>query len=281
MRSTVKFFALTYVMSWICWIVAVELSGPAQPRFPILREVLILLGTFAPAIAALVLTASANGKAGLAAIASRLLPADVGFEWYVFAILYMPAVKAAVALIYRLGVGGWPPFGHEGPVVIAAAILLSTPVQAGEEMGWRGYALPRIAARLGFRWAAVAVGLVWGVWHLPLFFLPDADKYGQSFPLYVAGVVAFSIANTWLYAHTNGNLFLTMLMHSAFNQTIGIIPDLLRPGEPPVALGASLPFLLTIACMWVAGAWFLARMPHRLPASFPLRRVNDRSQASQ
>jgi hypothetical protein len=94
-----------------------------------------------------------------------------------------------------------------------------------------------------------------------LFFLSGTDKYGQSFPLYVAGLVAFSIAIAWLFAHTEGSLLLTMLMHSSFNQTIGLVSDTLRPGDKPFALGASLPFLLTIAWMWVAAGYFLVRMP--------------------
>jgi membrane protease YdiL (CAAX protease family) len=173
----------------------------------------------------------------------------------------MPLVKAAVALTHLAAIGSWPPFGHEGPLVIAIAILSSTPVQAGEEIGWRGYALPRIAARFGLGPASVLVGLVWGIWHLPLFFLPAADKYGQSFPLYVVGVVAFSIAIAWLYGYTEGSLLLTMLMHSAFNQTVGLVSDVIRPGTKPFALGASLSFLLTIMWMWVAAAYFLVRMP--------------------
>ena len=98
-----------------------------------------------------------------------------------------------------------------------------------------------------------------GIFHC--FFLPGADKYGQSFPLYVVGVIAFSIAIGWLYGHTEGSLLLTMLMHSAFNQTIGLVSDILRPGERPFALGASLSFLLTMVWMWIAAAYFLVRMP--------------------
>lgn len=233
---------------------------PAQPQSSALAGVLLLLGTAAPAAVALALTACSSGNSGLRAVLSHLVQGNVGFRWYLFAILYMPVVKAAVALSYALVMDRWPAFGYEGPVVIFIAILLSTPVQAGEEIGWRGYALPKMAARFGLGPASILVGLVWGVWHLPLFFLPRADKYGQSFPLYVLGVVAFSVAIAWLYGHTQGSLLLTMLMHSAFNQTIGLTSDVLRPGEKPFALGASLSFLLTIAWMWTAAGYFLVRM---------------------
>ncbi len=265
MRSALKFFSLTYFVSWSCWIPAVQISESAPAHPSAIRGVLVLIGTFAPAVAALVLTASSSSRVGVAAMLSQLFRTSVGLRWYVFAILYMPAVKAAVALSYRVSTGTWPRFGHEGPVLIAIAILLSTPVQAGEEIGWRGYALPKIAARYGLGPASILVGIGWGIWHLPLFLLPGADKYGQSFPVYVVGVVAFSVALAWLYGHTKGSLLLTMLMHSAFNQTIGIVSDTLRPGEVPFALGASLSFLLTIAWMWVAAGYFIVRLPS-LPA---------------
>jgi membrane protease YdiL (CAAX protease family) len=261
MGSAFKFFSITYLVSWSCWIGALVIREPAQSQPSAVVGVLLLVGTFAPAVVALALSTYSTGKAGLTSILSRLLQAGVGLRWYVFAVLYMPVIKGAVALSYVVATGRWPPFGHEGPLVIAIAIFVSTPMQAGEEIGWRGYALPRLAARLGLGPASILVGLVWGVWHLPLFFLPGADKYGQSFPLYVAGTVALSIAIAWLYGHTEGSLLLTMLMHSALNQTIGIVSDILPPGEKPFALGASLSFLLTITWMWVAAGYFLVRMP--------------------
>ena len=128
---------------------------------------LLLVGTIAPALVALALTAYSTGKTGVKSMLRHLLHVGVGFRWYLFAILYVPLVKTAVALTRWVATGRWPQFGNEGPLVIAIAILVSTPVQAGEEIGWRGYALPRIAGRFGLGPASVLVGVVWGIWHLP------------------------------------------------------------------------------------------------------------------
>jgi hypothetical protein len=74
-------------------------------------------------------------------------------------------------------------------------------------------------------------------------------------------VVALSVAITWLYAHTNGSLLLTMLMHSAVNQTVGIVPSAnANPGNP-FALSVSLVMWLTAAFLWVTALYFLVRMP--------------------
>lgn len=273
--SVLAFFLITYAVTWSCWLSTIVIWGPRRPNAAAVRYLLLTLGTVVPALAGMALAAYRTGKAGLRAILSPVRQGNVGVRWYVFAILYMPIVKLAVALSHRAVTGTWPPFGHENPVVIAIAILFSTPVQAGEEIGWRGYALPRIAGRFGLGPASILVGVAWGAWHLPLFFLPGADKYGQSFPVYLAGVVAFSIAISWVYGHTQGSLLLTMLMHSATNQTIGLVSDIVRPDEKPLALGASFPFLLTVGWMWVVAIYFLIRMP----GSLALRRSPLRAAA--
>jgi hypothetical protein len=153
-----------------------------------------------------------------------------------------------------------PRFGTEAWYVIAVAIVFSTPVQAGEEIGWRGYALPRLESRFGLRSASVMLGVIWALWHLPLFFIPGLDNYGQSFVVFALGCTALSVAIAWLYARTNGSVLMTMLMHSAVNQTTGIVPSAVTGASDPLALSHSLVAWLSVALLWICAAYFLARM---------------------
>jgi membrane protease YdiL (CAAX protease family) len=263
-RTLLKFFFLTYTVSWACFITVVKISpgqAPNSPARALVSGFLLLLGTFAPSLVALWITARTEGRPGVNALLRRVVQWQVGARWYLFAIGYLPAIKLAVALVHRVMTGSWPRFGSESWYIIVVAIAISTPVQAGEEIGWRGYALPHLAGRFGFARASLLLGLIWSCWHLPIFFLPGADKYGQSFPVWTLQVVALSVAITWLYANTNGSLLLTMLMHSAVNQTVGIVPSAnANPGNP-FALSVSLVMWLTVAFLWIAAVYFLARMP--------------------
>lgn len=262
--SLLKFFSLTYAVTWTCFIAAAALSGSVAATVPVLaglRGPLFLLGTFAPAIVALWLAARVEGRAGAPALLRRILEWRVGVRWYVFAVGYMAAIKLAVALVHRVATGAWPRFGGEAWYIMLAAIVISTPVQAGEEIGWRGYALPRLASRFGFARGSLLLGVIWACWHLPLFFIPGIDKSGQSFPLYLLQVTALSVALAWLYVHTNGSLLLVMLMHSAVNQTKDIVPSAVSAATNPFALSTSLVAWLTVALLWICGGYFLVRMP--------------------
>lgn len=256
--SLLIFFTATYAVTWICWISVVAL--PIPDHSPV-RSVLILLGTFAPALVALGLIAKHDGSAGIQALVRRLLQWDVGARWYLLAVTYMVVIKLTVALAHRIIAGSWPRFGNDPRYILVVAIIFSTPVQSGEEIGWRGYALPRLAERMGYGWASILLGLIWAVWHLPIFFIPGADKYGQSFPVWALGVTALSVAIAWLYVHTNGSLLLTMLMHAAVNNTSGIVPAATSGAANPFTLKASLLLWLTTGLLWVPAAYFLIRMP--------------------
>lgn len=272
MGSLVKFFLLTYALTWACFIPVVWMSqgpSPASPALALVRSFLLLLGTFAPSLVALGMTAHAEGRLGVLTLLRRMIQWQVGARWYLFAIAYLPAIKLAVALAHRLMTGSWPRFGTDPWYIIVVAIAISTPVQAGEEVGWRGYALPRLAGRFGFARASLLLGVIWSAWHLPIFFLPGADKYGQSFPVWTLQVVALSVAITWLYAHTNGSLLLTMLMHSAVNQAVGIVPSASPNPGNPFSLTVTLVMWLTAACLWITALYFLVRMPkvQQVPAT--------------
>jgi membrane protease YdiL (CAAX protease family) len=263
MGPLLRFFALTYAVSWACWIGAEAFSrgGPPQPRgLTALGGGLYLLGVFAPALVALALTARAEGRVGVRALLRRTLAGSVGARWYVFAIGYMAAIKLAAAVMLRIATGEWPAFGQEPLYLMAIAIPFSTPVQAGEEIGWRGYSLPRLSALVGLPGASIVLGLVWACWHLPFFFLPGTDKSGQSFPVYLLGVTAISVAMAWLFWRTNGSLLLTMLMHAAINNTKDIVPSAVSGASNAISLGASRAAWVSVAISWIFAAYFLVGM---------------------
>ena len=261
-RAALTFFAFTYVLSWACFLAASLMtrdldsgSGMRQPAM-----VLGLLGTIAPAIIAIGLTARSDGIAGVQSLLWRMFKWRVGLRWYLFAALYFATIKIAVALVHRIAVGGWPRFGVEPWYVLAIATVLSTPVQAGEEVGWRGYALPLLAARMGLARASLVLGIVWAAWHLPLFFITGTSNYGQSFVIFTLQVVAISVPMAWLYARTGGSLLLVMLMHGANNQMRNIVPSAVPGASHALTLGTYLPAWLTVALLWIAASCFLVLM---------------------
>jgi uncharacterized protein len=259
-----RFFSLTYAVTWTCFVASLALSGSA-PSFvstlSVLRTPLLILGTFAPSLVAFALTARAEGTAGMKVLLRRTYQWPSTIRWYLFAVGYLAAIKLAVVVIHRLLADAWPRFGTDPWYLIAAAVVISTPVQAGEEIGWRGYALPRLAARMGLPRASLVLGLIWACWHLPLFFVPGLNQYGQSFPLFALGGIALSVAIAWLYAHTEGSVGMAMLMHSAVNQTTGIVPTNVPGATNPFALSSSLVTWLFVALLWMSAAYFLAEMP--------------------
>jgi membrane protease YdiL (CAAX protease family) len=237
----------------------------------------LYLGIFAPALVALSLTAQAEGSAGVIELLRRLVQWSVRARWYLFAVAYMAAIKLAVALLHRVLAGAWPQFGNDAWYIIIAATIASTAVggQAGEEIGWRGYALPRLASHFGYAGASVILGVIWALWHLPLFFTPGASTYGQSFLVYTLQVTALSVAIAWLYQHTSGSLLLTMLMHSAVNQSKDIVPSAVPGATNPFVASSSFVAWLTVAVLWICAGYFLVRMREQ-PSALSSKATNDR-----
>jgi len=263
------FLFLTYAATWTCWTVASAIarrSEPATPALAALAGAVFLLGTFAPALVAVALTERTEGRAATRSLLRRVFAFRVRARWYVFALGYMPAVKLWVALTHRFATGEWPRFGQEEWYLMAAAIAVSTWAQAGEEIGWRGYALPRMSDHFGLAPASVILGIIWAGWHLPLFFVPASDTFGQSFPLYMLQVTALSVAAAWLYWRTNGSLLLVMLLHASVNNTKDMVPSAVPGATNPFALRTWMVAWMTVAVLWIAAAYFLLQMAHARPA---------------
>lgn len=249
MRRLILYFAVTFLVTWTCWLTAPHIAF------------IVYLGVFAPGIVALAFTARERGTDGVLALLRRLVQWNVAARWYAFALLYIFTIKLTAALIHRLLLGQWPRFGEESMVIMFAATILFTIVQAGEELGWRGYALPTLAGKIGYAWSSIIIGIIWAAWHLPLFIsIPIGDTYHQSFPLYVVQVTAMSVAMTWLYTRTNGSLLLPMLLHAAANNTKDIVPSAVPGATNPLAWSTSAVANITVVLLWICAGYFLRRM---------------------
>jgi len=255
-RDVMTFVLLTFVASWSIWLAASALApGYAQVAF--------LPGTIMPAIVALWLTRR-ESRQSFRELPGRVFKWQISPWYYVFALTFMAAIKLSSATLYRLDTGSWPAFGATPVAVMVIAVLVSTPVQAGEEIGWRGFMLQRIADRIGFAWAGLVVGVVWAAWHLPMFLMPYGDMVGQSFPVFLLAVTALSVAMAWLYLRSGGSLLLTMIMHAAINNTTSIVPS--RTDADPdnvLRLVASPLGWLTTLLLWAVAVVLIVSLSRR------------------
>jgi membrane protease YdiL (CAAX protease family) len=265
--SVIAYFGLVFLASWAWWIAAASLIPTAGPSVG--AGLLFLPGTLAPGIVALWVTSRAEGRSGLRALLGRLLQWRVGLHWYLFALTLMAVARLSAAAAHRLILGTWPTFAPVPWFLLLLAAAISTPFQAGEEIGWRGFALPRLAARLGLARASVLLGVVWAAWHLPLFYLRGTDSTGQPFVPYLLAVTALSVAFAALYWRSRGSLLLTMILHAAINNTSGIVPSRLPGASDPLALEATPMAWLTAASLWVVAGGLLTWMARARVKSLP------------
>jgi len=187
---------------------------------------LLFAGALAPAAVGLALTAAREGRRGVGALLGRLLVWRVGPGWYAAALLLPLALAAAgfASLALATGAPARPALSPLGAIAAFAGWMLAVPL---EELGWRGYALPRLQARWSALASGILLGLVWAAWHLPVLLLQPARAPGGAaagLALFAAGVVVASLLLTWLYNGTRGSLLLTSVFHAAVNATAVALP---------------------------------------------------------
>lgn len=258
-----KYFLLTYVVSWTCFISVVGLSHRTQATssgLVVLQQVLIFLGVITPSLVALLLTARAGIPGQTQKLLNKIAKWKVNIKWYLFAAGFMVVIKIFVAFLHKIITGVWPQFGQEAWYIMLVAVIFSTWAQAGEEIGWRGFALPRMSVKFGLPLSTLLLGILWACWHLPLFFVKGASTFGQSFPLYLIQVTALSVVIGWLYWRTQGSLLLTMLMHAAVNNTKDIVPSAVPEATNPFAMSNSFVAWLTVTLLWIFATYCLIRM---------------------
>lgn len=242
------FFALTFAWSWGCW----ALSPAIRPQLPWLANLLMFAGSFGPSLAALVMVASTRALGGLRAWLARCLQWRIGWGWWVFALL-LPLAVMLLAVGLHVALGGdmatAPASGHLLMTVVNLPLVLLLGGPLGEEFGWRGYALSALQDRLGWRTASLALGLVWGVWHLPLFFIDGTAQVRIPLGLFLMSVVAMSVVFAWLVNRTAGSAVAALLFHTAINFWPAVVP--VWPTETSYRAYALVVAILVMTALWL------------------------------
>lgn len=195
------FIILAYAITWT--------------MFPLvlISQVLGIFGLFGPMEAAIIVTGMVDGRVGVSRLMGRLFQARERLIWYLVA-LGLPFVLSVVITAASLL------FGSGGNIQLQPVSALSLVIFLlvfGEEVGWRGYALPALLERRSAFTSSLILGTVWAFWHLPTFFLSGMPQTGIPFAAFWLTLIGLAVIMTWLYLHTHGSLLIATIFHGAYN----------------------------------------------------------------
>jgi membrane protease YdiL (CAAX protease family) len=221
LRSLGLFFLLAFAYTWI-FHGSMAVFGLRYESG--LGLSLYRIGLVGPLVAALVVSTLKGGVNGLRKLAVRILNWRVSFKWYLLSLLWVGLLRLGGLGIHTLRTGQTPERYIDIPEIGLLALFLSQLfVLVAEEVGWRGFALPDLIRYFGSFGAALLLGALWALWHIPMFFVPDLSQYGTPFILYTLTQIAWSVVMTFLFLRS-GSVLVAMLFHIGINVWFYLIP---------------------------------------------------------
>jgi uncharacterized protein len=244
----VVFFVLALGATWATWVPRAAGSSMGA---------LGVLSTWTVAIVAVLTAVVTGGGRALSELAARLVTWRVGWRWYLLVLLGPALFSLTTAGVFVVLGGTWsgavPDFLAGNLGLLPLFILIAAFTDGlGEELGWRGFALPRLLLRHAPWGASLLLGLLWATWHLPLLWTQGRALYGQPFWLLLLDLEARAIIFTWVFLRTRGSVLVAVLLHATTN-VFGVSPAVSATD------GLALP-LLAAGLEWVLAALVLARV---------------------
>ena len=252
-----SFFVLAYTISWVLWIPVVLIIKFVLPagQDPGWLMIPMLVGTYSPTVAAVMMTRILEKK-----LWAKFLVWRVGFRWYLVAFLIAPIAILAAMAIYSLQGGALGSFDPSQWFMVLLGPVFALPLFLGEELGWRGYALPRLQQKHSGLWSSVIVGVLWTFWHAPAFWAPEGTAIsGQPVTLFAVGwylifTIGLSILHTFIYNNTKGSVLLAVLFHGVYTgpNVFPLFPDISSTALNQIVKLAVIP-------IWVIAILIIAR----------------------
>lgn len=240
-QSLIPFTLITFLITWgilgfylFFNETASRLLGQISGTHP-----LFFLSVWSPAIAAVVVILRQSGVSGLKRFLGRLLFWRITPGWLLFVLIGIPAVFFLGAVIKQGSLQADILSQGMAPIlVMMVAMLFMGPV---EELGWRGLALPVLQRHMAPVWAGLLIGAVWGLWHLPAFYLSGTVQSQWGFAPFFIGNICLSVIVTPLFNASRGSILWPMLYHFQLNNPLW--PDA-QPYDTWLLIGVSVLLLV-------------------------------------
>jgi membrane protease YdiL (CAAX protease family) len=212
------FLLLAYGALWGLFGLAKWLAIPFSMDLQTRGGAFYLIGAAVPSLSALVAVFGIEKREGLHVLLKRSLAWRFSPRWYLLAIATPFAVNGLNALIAMTFLGVSAPQQWFVPAFGPGFLLFFLVYNGlGEEIGWRGLALPLLQRHLGYLGGNAAVGVLWALWHLPLFWLRGSYQYGHSILLFVLLLTCWSIIIGMLVDKSGGSILPAILLHEGAN----------------------------------------------------------------
>ena len=220
------YFAVTFAWTWFFWIIAILLRVGSDTAPGVVLQLLGVIGPMVTGIAFTYLTRDTEGRRDYW---SRIIdPRRIGIGWLLVTILIAPALCVLGALLDILLGGAGATWGEAAlrfssqPLAIIPSILFASLIPFIEELGWRGYVLDRMQSKWNALVSSLILGVVWSLWHLPLFFIEGSYQQGLgigtlAFWMFFLGIVPLTVTFTWIYNNTHRSTLAVILLHSMVN----------------------------------------------------------------
>lgn len=249
------YFVVTFALTWLCWITldlvlpdgfqsSTSTSGASHPSALIL---LFLLGNIVPSCMGIILTRIVAGKGSLRALFGQVVRWRVNPLWYGIALVLTPLLTVG-AFAFSVALGSSVPAVSIAAIVGGLGGAFIAPL--GEEFGWRGFALPRMQTQRGALGASIILGLLWGLWHVPIWIWEKTATPSLLLPdlgLRVLIIAAFGVLMAWVYNNSGGSLLLMILFHAS------IVTTSYYPFPQPLSTTESwVQTLLYLGILWAA-----------------------------
>jgi membrane protease YdiL (CAAX protease family) len=223
----VSFFTLAYALTWLAWSPwYLSESGvgllpyDAEGISDYLNTVALITG---PTLSAFIMTGATEGREGVGRLLRRIVLWRVGFGWYLFVLAGIPAIIVLSTVVLPGALASFQASAVPSTLflyAVAGPVFLFAGGPVFEEIGWRGFALPRLQRLYGPLVGTLVLGVLWGMWHLPLFLVPSWDTPHGSLldvALFVIWAVSTTIVITWVFNNTKDSVLLAILAHGSIN----------------------------------------------------------------